>query len=79
MSADNGSDTDKVTQGAQNSDIQKSQSQTLKDGVYAVLTRYPSMKPKALCRFMNLDYRKYRDYVSHVTSGFVSDLKVARG
>jgi hypothetical protein len=38
------------------------------------------MKPKALCRFMNLGYRKYRDYViRHVRSGFVSDLKSSQG
>jgi hypothetical protein len=79
MSADKGSETDKVTQGAQNSDSQKSQSQTLKDEVYAILTRYPSMKPKALCKFMDLDYHKYRDYVSHVRSDFVSDLKNSQG
>ena len=79
MSADKGSETDKVMHRAQNSDSQKSQSQMLKDGAYAVLTRYSSMKPKALCRFMGLDYLKYRDYVSHARSDFVSAWKIARG
>lgn len=57
------------------SDSEKSESDCISVQVRELLDKYPSMKPKDLCRHLELAYGKYRDYVTNVRSKWKSNLK----
>ena len=57
------------------SDIRAGQSQTLKEQVYFVLKKEPSLKPFYICKVLTLNYQAHGDYISHVRAKWKSDMK----
>ena len=63
-------------------DSQNSQSQepqSIKAQVYELLTENPLLSPLRLSQILKLDYRRYRDYVTHLRSRWKYDSKNERG
>lgn len=63
-------------------DSQTSQSQepqSIKAQVYELLTENPLLSPLRLSQILGLDYRRYRDYVTHIRSRWKYDSKNERG
>lgn len=63
-------------------DSQTSQSQepqSIKAQVYDLLTENPLLSPLRLSQILGLDYRRYRDYVTHLRSHWKYDSKNERG
>jgi len=66
----------------QNSDSQSSHTgepQSIKNQVYQLLNENSLLTPLRLCQLLKLDYKRYRDYVSHLRSRWKYDLKNERG
>jgi hypothetical protein len=61
------------------SDSQRSQGQSIRQSVFDLLEKNPLLTAKPLCKLLNLPYRRYRDYVTHLRAQWKYDYRHEQG
>lgn len=52
---------------------------SIRQNVFDLLTKNPLLKPKELCKLLDLDYKYYNDYIKHMRSEWKRDYQKQHG